>query len=89
VSATTIAVRLAKGFDPEDAIATPPQNTGARDVMFTKLTAFGQTKGIMDWSRDRRSKVTVSGIRHRLRSGWSLEDALTVAPFQRPRDRRR
>lgn len=88
VSATTVSVRIARGWDAESAIATPPENRGGADSVYTELEAFGQTKGLTDWARDRRCEVSLSGLADRLRRGWSAEDALSTPPFQEPGTRR-
>jgi hypothetical protein len=85
VSATSITTRIADGWDAERAISEPPQNRGGSDSYFTELEAFGEKKGITDWSRDRRCKVSLSGLDERLRRGWSAEDAVTTPPYRQPR----
>lgn len=81
VSPPTISARMARGLDVERAITTPPENRGGSDMVYTELEAFGQTKGLTDWTRDRRCKVSATGVKDRLRRGWSAEDALSTPPF--------
>jgi hypothetical protein len=88
VSSTTISMRMTRGDSAEQAISEPPQVPGSRDVAFTELTAFGITKGITAWTRDRRCKVSLSGIADRLRRGWSIEDAIATPPFRQPKEAR-
>ena len=85
VSATTISARLAKGWPTESAITAPRENLGGSDIVYTELEAFGLTKGLTDWTRDHRCKVSLTGLSDRLRRGWSAEDALSTPPYQQPR----
>ena len=75
--------RLRQGWAPEDAIATPPQHdTGPRPRHF--VTAFGQTKSVTEWSKDRRCRVTLVALLRRLERGMSPEDAISAKPFRAP-----
>ena len=82
VEHTTLAYRLGKGWDPERAIDTPQ---GSREAAPTArapkggLTAFGETKPLVAWAKDRRCGVPAAVVQARLDVGWSVEDALTVA----------
>jgi hypothetical protein len=44
------------------------------------ITAFGETKGLSSWSRDKRCGVSLSGLHTRLRHGWDPEYAITAPP---------
>ncbi len=44
------------------------------------ITAFGETKGLSSWSRDKRCSPTLWGLLWRLREGWDPEYALTAPP---------
>lgn len=46
------------------------------------LTAFGETKCLLDWAHDIRCKVKVAGLSYRLSIGMSPEDAIS-SPNQR------
>ena len=73
--------RLRHGWNPEDAISTPPEwDTGPRPKRFA--TAFGETKGVAEWARDRRCKVTLVTLLRRLERGLSPEEAITAKPFR-------
>ena len=85
VSATAIKQRLVGGWQAERAISEPAQNRGGSDNYTTELVAFGERKGITDWSRDRRCKVRLTGLVDRLRRGWSAEDAVMTPPYKQPR----
>jgi hypothetical protein len=84
VTAPALSGRLASGWDVRSAITAPPQNRGGSDTYFTELVAFGERKGIMDWTRDRRCKVSMTGLEDRLRRGWKAEDALATPPYRQP-----
>ncbi len=45
------------------------------------VTAFGETKTMIGWSRDSRCRVFKTTLRQRLRSGMSPEMAITKHPF--------
>lgn len=43
------------------------------------VTAFGETKLVVDWLKDKRCKISsVEGIRKRLQRGWKVEDAISL-----------
>lgn len=44
------------------------------------VTAFGETKSLRDWARDKRCQVTKAGLRDRLRNGSHPESAITDPP---------
>jgi predicted DNA-binding protein (UPF0251 family) len=87
VTAATIARRLNHGWEAKSAITDPPQFPGLSGLVFTELRAFGQVKGPTEWARDKRCRVTLTGLLDRLRRGWPLEEAITTAPFKGVRDR--
>lgn len=47
------------------------------------VTAWGQTKRIAEWAKDKRCKVSYSTMTLRLNAGWSPEDAIAT-PSPRP-----
>ncbi|MEW6745538.1 MAG: hypothetical protein AB1486_22525 [Planctomycetota bacterium] len=82
VTATSICQRLEAGWSPEEAIATPPSTRGIkRGFVRRELTAFGQTKSLTDWSRDRRCRVTLASLWSRLEQGMWPEEAITTPPY--------
>jgi predicted DNA-binding protein (UPF0251 family) len=87
VSSSSIAHRLDHGWDAKSAITAPPQFPGCKGMVFTELRAFGQVKGPAQWARDKRCRVTITGLIERLRRGWPVEEALTTPPFKSVRDR--
>lgn len=42
------------------------------------IAAFGETKSITEWSQDSRCVTTRARLTHRLRNGWSPQDAITT-----------
>lgn len=49
------------------------------------IEAWGTTKTLAAWARDRRAKVGPEAIAARLRRGWTPEDAIGTAVYGRPR----
>ena len=47
------------------------------------LTAFGECRGLVAWSRDPRCSVTPSTISKRLNLGWRVEEAIADPPARR------
>lgn len=45
-----------------------------------RVTAFGETKTASEWAEDARCFVTPGRLTKRLRSGWQAEKAITTAP---------
>lgn len=83
VSLAALLHRLRRGMAPEDAIATPPKGgRGRRDTPWVFITAFGETKSLSDWTRDRRCKVTMATLQARLHSGVEPERAIAAAPYR-------
>jgi len=77
-SYSAVQYRLRQGWPLEKALTTPCLRGASKPEM--RREAFGESKGITDWSRDPRSVVNLSSIRRRLNQGMSLEDALTRPP---------
>jgi hypothetical protein len=44
------------------------------------ITAFGETKGLSSWARDKRCGVSLSTLSHRLHQGLDPEFAITAPP---------
>lgn len=83
VAARTVLERINNGrWDAEKAITSPPN---ARKKEFSRvissvryITAWGETKGLMDWVEDERCNVGYSGLKIRLNKGWIPEDAISI-----------
>lgn len=43
-----------------------------------KITAFGETKSVLAWSKDARCKVSRKGLERRLDAGWPAERAISA-----------
>jgi hypothetical protein len=85
VTRTAITKRLDAGATPEEAINAPSKAPRTRPSRAPEITAFGVTKGLADWLRDRRCRIGATGLQHRLDKGWSPEDAITTPPYEPPR----
>ena len=81
VTVATIRRRLRAGWSSTDAITTPAAKPGSAGHPVREVTAFRQTKGLADWARDRRCKVTLPGLSDRLRRGMDPEAAITTPPY--------
>jgi hypothetical protein len=89
VSPTGLLHRLRAGWRPEDAITAPPKTPGKSEVPTRLITAFGTTKGITAWARDRRCRVDATSLRDRLARGFTPEEAISTPPFKLRRQRGR
>ena len=47
------------------------------------LTAFGETKTLLDWTQDRRCAAVYMTVHSRLRNGWSAEKAISTPSIHR------
>ncbi len=75
VSHLTLASRLEAGWQPERAITTPAVKSIRQ--LEKLVSAFGESKSLLDWATDSRAQVPSRTILWRLRRGWSAEDAIT------------
>lgn len=48
------------------------------------LSAFGETKHVVDWAKDDRCQVKAGELWYRLRNGWTPEDAISTPKGKRP-----
>jgi hypothetical protein len=80
VSLTGLLLRLRGGWKSEEAITTPSRTGPQEPVIW--VTAFGETKGIEDWARDRRSRVGATSMRKRLDRGMPAEKAISTPAFE-------
>jgi hypothetical protein len=83
VSKHALADRLKNGkWEVELAITSPPndfkkeisRNSGSAK----KVWAFGEEKSLIEWSEDKRCTVGYSGLKGRLKRGWSIEQAILI-----------
>lgn len=47
------------------------------------LTAWGETKTLVEWSEDPRCGISKGALANRLHAGWSEEEAVTTPPQRR------
>lgn len=74
-----IRLRMRKWkVSPELILATPPiiNQEGLKKV----YKGFGTSKTLGEWILDKRRKVSASLLPSRLKSNWSIEDAMTTPP---------
>jgi hypothetical protein len=72
VGASALYSRISTfGMEPETALTATLK---VRDKRF--LSAFGETKTIAGWARDKRCRVPIDTFRTRIRRGYSVPDAL-------------
>lgn len=48
-----------------------------------QITAFGETKCVLDWSLDARCLVSQDALHWRLNKGWPAEKVITQPPYKR------
>ena len=59
------------------------RHTQVRNTRQTRnLTAFGETKCMVDWLADPRCQVKSHALRYRLKRGWPIEVALITPPAE-------
>jgi len=49
------------------------------------IDAWGTSKPLAAWERDRRAKVNAGSIARRIRRGWNSEDAIATLVYGKPR----
>jgi hypothetical protein len=67
-----------KGYCPENCKWTNKQQQNNNTRANRQITAFGETKNLQQWSDE--SGIGHSTILFRLKSGWTPEDAVSIAP---------
>lgn len=67
-----VLYRLDNGWTPEEAF----MNDTVRKKI--QITAFGETKYLFDWVKDKRCVVSGALLGYRIKSGWNSEEALTL-----------
>lgn len=82
ISEKTLAYRLKNNYwSTEDAITQPANSNKIETSRLSKsariLEAFGESKSIIEWSEDIRCKVSYSGLKGRLKRGWSIEKSIS------------
>jgi hypothetical protein len=71
------------GYCPENCgwIERREQARNRQNTVY--VTAFGETKKLIEWSEDPRCKATYFGLHKRISKGWPPELALTLPPIPR------
>lgn len=70
------------GYYPENCKWIPKNIQACNKRNNRKLTAFNETKNIMDWLKDERCKVGYNCLNNRLKKGWPEEAAIS-APYSK------
>lgn len=67
-----------EGYSPDNCrwVTTRENTRNTRAVV--KVTAFGETKCVTEWSEDHRAAASLWTIRKRLNAGWNPERAITA-----------
>jgi len=73
--------RLVRGWSGKAAVSKP--GVGRTRSLGQQLRAFGASKTIAGWLKDRRCRVTRTGIDERIRRGWTVEEAISTPPLGR------
>jgi len=69
----TISDRLARGWEPVDAVSTLPRSQAQGDVT---LTLDGRSQRLFEWAEE--TGLSSATISKRLKRGWSIDRALTT-----------
>ena len=77
-----------KGYEPgncewQDAIHQARNRRSGR-----YLTAFGETKLLVEWEEDERCKVWRDTLSYRLETGWEVEEAISTPPLRKVKSKR-
>lgn len=80
----TITARLSRGWSIAEALTLPTKYEGKTRQGSTLLVVKGVAKAVSQWAK--LTGISEKTIRKRLRTGWSLEDALSIPP--RPNQRK-
>lgn len=67
-------------YAPDNCCFIPMPDQGHNKTYSVRLTCWGDTKTIAEWTRDERCKVSQSRISYRILHGWPVLEALTIVP---------
>lgn len=76
--------RIKGGWHPERAITEPGVHDANLGRIIVPLTAFGVTKSLSSWERDRRCRIGKAALLARIRAGWKPEDAISTPAYKQP-----
>ena len=72
-----------KGYDPSNCRwATPLQQANNRKKEVIQVTAWGETKSILEWAKDPRCLIPLNLLRKRLKRNYRAEFAMTASRSQ-------
>ncbi len=74
----TLMQRVKKGWSMRRALTTPPCKKTSKRGNNRRITFRGETLSLYDWGK--RTGICTVTIHLRLKSNWSIEDALTIPP---------
>lgn len=80
--ATLERVNNDRGYGPDNCIWANAQTQARNRRSCRRVTAFGETKLIIEWFEDERCTVKEGTLRRRLWAGWIPEKAITEPPTQ-------
>ncbi|MFI2616608.1 hypothetical protein [Streptomyces sp. NPDC018584] len=84
VSLATLRKRVKKeGMPLEEAMTLGAKSMKGPRGKRKTYSAFGQSRTIAGWARDKRCQVTVHVLRYRIAFDWPVEEAITYPPNKR------
>lgn len=82
ISKWTVFARIYRGWDPAEAVTTPPGEGPRRSQKRPKrrklIEAFGRAQTVTEWARE--TGLSRQVIAYRLRAGWDPEEAMQKRP---------
>ena len=82
ISKDALRERIRKKWNYEKAIVTPSTTHYNLGRTGYKITAFGETKSILGWCRDKRCQVARRTLTKRINERWNNEKAIITPAFQ-------
>lgn len=67
-------------YEPSNCRWLTKKGNTRNNSQVVRVTAFGETKAMGDWSEDHRCVVEYSTLKVRIRKGWHPERAITEMP---------
>lgn len=67
-----------RGYSPSNCRWSSPKQQSRNRRTNVYVTAFGERKTVMDWSRDRRCRVGMSALYLRIKHGWPPKAAILM-----------
>lgn len=80
VSFQSLFKRVQAGMPIEKAMTTPMVRNVPKHRVWAPITAFDETKSIMEWSKDARCVVSEMTLRKRIKAGIAPEEAICTFP---------